>query len=116
MVLTIVFAVLFAVFIAGTIVCNAFALAVHAFFNTEQSTTSGEKGEDFFKKDAASSAEQQTNAQAVVEEIGAEGSALLKNDGGALPLADRAKVTLLGKTSADIIYGGRGVRSHIGNW
>ena len=48
MVLTIVLAVLFAVFIAATIVCNMFAPAVHILFNTETSTTSGEKGEDFF--------------------------------------------------------------------
>lgn len=107
MVLTIIFAILFVIFIAATIVCNAFAPAVHAFFNTESSTTSGEKGEDFFKKDASSAEEQQSNAQAIVEEIAAEGSVLLMND-GALPLSEGSKVTLLGATAADIITGGTG--------
>lgn len=108
MVLTIVMAVLFAVFIAATIVCNMYAPAVHIFFNTETSTTSGEKGEDFFKKDASSAAEQMEKAQDVVERIGAEGSVLLMNENSALPLAEGAKVTLLGKTSADLITGGTG--------
>ena len=108
MVLTIVMAVLFAVFIAATIVCNIYAPAVHIFFNTETSTTSGEKGEDFFKKDASSAAEQMEKAQDVVERIGAEGSVLLMNKDSALPLAEGAKVTLLGKTSADLITGGTG--------
>lgn len=108
MVLTIVMAVLFAVFIAATIVCNIFAPAVHIFFNTETSTTSGEKGEDFFKKDASSASEQMEKAQDVVERIGAEGSVLLMNESSALPLAEGAKVTLLGKTSADLITGGTG--------
>lgn len=108
MVLTIVMAVLFAVFIAATIVCNMFAPAVHIFFNTETSTTSGEKGEDFFKKDASSASEQMEKAQDVVERIGAEGSVLLMNESSALPLAEGAKVTLLGKTSADLITGGTG--------
>lgn len=108
MVLTIVMAVLFAVFIAATIVCNMYAPAVHIFFNTETSTTSGEKGEDFFKKDASSAAEQMEKAQDVVERIGAEGSVLLMNKDSALPLAEGAKVTLLGKTSADLITGGTG--------
>ena len=108
MVLTIVLAVLFVVFIAATIVCNMFAPAVHIFFNTETSTTSGERGEDFFKKDASSAEEQMKNAQEVVERIGAEGSVLLKNENSALPLAEGAKVTLLGKTSVDLITGGTG--------
>ncbi len=108
MVLTIVMAVLFAVFIAATIVCNMFAPAVHIFFNTKTSTTSGEKGEDFFKKDASSASEQMEKAQDVVERIGAEGSVLLMNESSALPLAEGAKVTLLGKTSADLITGGTG--------
>lgn len=108
MVLTIVMAVLFAVFIAATIVCNMFAPAVHIFFNTETSTTSGEKGEDYFKKDASSASEQMEKAQDVVERIGAEGSVLLMNESSALPLAEGAKVTLLGKTSADLITGGTG--------
>lgn len=46
-------------------------------------------------------------ANALVEEIEAEGIVLLKNN-GALPLSAPAKVTLLGRDAADPVYGGSG--------
>lgn len=47
------------------------------------------------------------NANALVEEIEGEGIVLMKNN-GVLPLASRAKVTLLGRSAADPVYGGSG--------
>lgn len=47
-------------------------------------------------------------AATLVEEIEAEGAVLAKNEGAALPLEPGAKVTLLGRFSADPIYGGSG--------
>ncbi|RMI09358.1 beta-glucosidase [Cellulomonas triticagri] len=48
-------------------------------------------------------------ADALVQEIAAEGIVLLKNEGGALPLTgDAPQVTLLGRTAADPVYGGSG--------
>ena len=49
----------------------------------------------------------QDAANALVEEIEGEGIVLLKNN-GALPLSAPAKVTLLGRGSADPVYGGSG--------
>lgn len=46
-------------------------------------------------------------ANALVEEIEGEGIVLMKNN-GALPLASAAKVTLLGRSAADPVYGGSG--------
>lgn len=42
------------------------------------------------------------------EEIYGEGVVLLKNEDNALPLGENAKVTLLGKNSANMLYGGSG--------
>lgn len=59
---------------------------------------------DFDSADDAAAA-----ADALVQEIAAEGIVLLKNEGGALPLAgDAPQVTLLGRTAADPVYGGSG--------
>ena len=43
------------------------------------------------------------------EEICEEGFVLLKNDGAALPLsADEKKVSVFGKNSVELVYGGTG--------
>jgi beta-glucosidase len=44
----------------------------------------------------------------LVEEIGAGGIVLAKNDGAALPLASGAQLTMLGRAAADPVYGGSG--------
>lgn len=46
-------------------------------------------------------------ANALVEEIEGEGAVLLKNN-GALPLKARSKITLMGRSAADPVYGGSG--------
>lgn len=48
------------------------------------------------------------DAQVLVAEIEGEGAVLLKNDNGALPLASGTEVSLLGRYSADPVYGGAG--------
>lgn len=44
----------------------------------------------------------------LVEEIGAGGIVLAKNDNAALPLSSGAQLTLLGRAAADPVYGGSG--------
>lgn len=44
----------------------------------------------------------------LVEEIGAGGIVLAKNEGAALPLASGAQLTMLGRAAADPVYGGSG--------
>lgn len=47
-------------------------------------------------------------AYALNEEICAEGSVLLKNEGDALPLDKGSKITVFGKSSANLVLGGSG--------
>ena len=47
------------------------------------------------------------DSEALCLEIQQEGMVLLKNEGG-LPLKENARVTLLGQSSADFVYGGAG--------
>ncbi|MDR1512456.1 MAG: glycoside hydrolase family 3 C-terminal domain-containing protein, partial [Propionibacteriaceae bacterium] len=58
---------------------------------------------DFDSPEAADEA-----AKALVAEIGAEGMVLAKNADSALPLKAGSRVTLLGRSAADPIYGGAG--------
>jgi beta-glucosidase len=59
--------------------------------------------------DYATAEEAADAADALVQQIAAEGIVLLKNEGQALPLAAEApRVTLLGRTAADPVYGGSG--------
>ncbi len=47
-------------------------------------------------------------AQNLVVEVEREGITLLKNEGGALPIANIAKLTVFGKNSVNLVYGGSG--------
>ena len=48
------------------------------------------------------------NGNAVTQEICEEGMILLKNEGNALPLAAGAKISVFGKNSVNLVYGGSG--------
>lgn len=48
------------------------------------------------------------HANKVVEDICEEGMILLKNENNALPLKNKAKVTVFGKNSVSLVYGGSG--------
>ena len=48
------------------------------------------------------------NGNAVTQEICEEGMVLLKNESNALPLAKNAKVSVFGKNSVNLVYGGSG--------
>ena len=58
---------------------------------------------DFADKDAALE-----NGNQITQRICEEGMVLLKNEGNALPLAQGAKVTVFGKNSVNLVYGGSG--------
>ena len=49
-----------------------------------------------------------TDANKLNEKIAEEGITLLKNEDDALPLAKGAKISVFGKNSVDIVYGGAG--------
>ena len=61
-----------------------------------------------FEQDFASKAEAFENGNKVTEEICEEGMVLLKNENEALPLKKNAKVTVFGRNSIQLVYGGSG--------
>lgn len=62
----------------------------------------------YFQKETASKDEATENARAVTQRISEEGTILLKNDNAALPLKDNASVSVFGKNSVSLVYGGSG--------
>ena len=52
-------------------------------------------------------------AEELVVEVAEEGITLLKNEGGALPLAKSDKVTVFGKNSVNLVYGGSGSAGNV---
>lgn len=47
-------------------------------------------------------------ADSLVEEVEAEGIVMLKNEGEALPLSEKAKISLFSRSSVDLVLGGTG--------
>lgn len=70
---------------------------------TEAGENVGAYIEDFDTKEKALQ-----NGNAVAREICEEGMVLLKNDNNALPLKPNAKVSVFGKNSVNLVYGGSG--------
>lgn len=70
----------------------------------------GETEEDtnYFTSDFASDEERESYEEELCATVESEGAALLKNDNSALPLASGAKVSLFGRGSVDLMYGGTG--------
>ena len=107
-ILSVVFVLLFAVTIIGGPIANNYASIINMVLGTESTKTIGDPGQTYFEADFASSADQAASAAEICESVVANGATLLLNNDSALPLAEGAKVTLLGTTSADFVYGGTG--------
>ena len=96
--------------VAGPI-ANNYAAIINQVLGIENQVLVGEGDEkpaDIYVSDAENGKAQAEIAQAIVEETVANGAVLLKNENGALPLDQAAKVTLLGSTSAKFVYAGEG--------
>lgn len=63
---------------------------------------------DYYETSTASKSEANENAAKVTQEIAEEGFVLLKNADGALPLPANASVSVFGKNSVNLVYGGSG--------
>ena len=61
-----------------------------------------------FERTAQNKKEATANGDRVTEEICEEGMILLKNENNALPLKKNAKVSVFGKNSINLVYGGSG--------
>ena len=72
-----------------------------------------EGGADPQYYETAFSSQEEMNARAaeICRQIEQEGMVLLKNEGGALPLAAGARVSLLSQNAVDLVYGGTGAGS-----
>ncbi|QCQ18095.1 beta-glucosidase [Microbacterium sp. RG1] len=86
-------------------VASQLGSGTYTFTNSEES-----EGWDteYYSADYASLDEVDAAALDLVEQIGAGGIVLAKNDAAALPLAGGAQVTMFGRAAADPVYGGSG--------
>ena len=105
--LSIVFTVLFAFTMIAGPIANNYASIINMVLGIEATKTVGDPGKTYFEADFTS-AQQVEEAEKVVERVVASGSVLLLNREDALPLAQGAKITLAGVSSASFVYGGTG--------
>ena len=105
--LSIVLTVLFVFTIIAGPIANNYASIINMVLGIEATKTIGDPGKTYFEADFTS-AQQVEEAEKVVERVVANGSVLLLNRDSALPLAQGAKITLAGISSADFVYGGTG--------
>ncbi|MCM3478117.1 glycoside hydrolase family 3 protein [Caldibacillus thermoamylovorans] len=69
----------------------------------------GDKADtDYYKSEFTSADELKKQTEEIGQKIVEEGTVLLKNDNGALPLSSGDKISLLGQNSVDLVYGGIG--------
>ena len=111
--LTLVFAFMLAVSMVGGSILETYRTSVDAFFNTRSQvvvTTKSADGEDAWNY--VSNYKTAKDAFEGLKEFAIRESqetvALLKNEGGALPIAKDAKITLLGVRSYAPVYGSSG--------
>ncbi len=106
-----VFVIIFGITTVGSEIALANAGAITAFLgqSTQQIINDG-SSEAIIKNfsDFSSIAELKENANKVTSEVTEEGAVLLKNDNGALPLSEGAKVSLFSSSSVNYIYSGGG--------
>ena len=106
---------LFALVFTGNIIAGENAGQINQVLGTKTSMTVStapagtEEGYSrYFDSKYNSIAELKAAGEAKVREVEGEGIVLLKNEGGVLPLAAGSKVSLVGVTVMDPVYGGTG--------
>jgi len=94
----------------GNYYANKYAPVINTYLGQKsyEVKDGGAGAEDsvYFKASYSSESERLAADASIAKEVAQEGFVLLKND-GALPMAE-GRVTLLGVSSADILYGGGG--------
>ncbi|MGL5260461.1 MAG: glycoside hydrolase family 3 C-terminal domain-containing protein [Lachnospiraceae bacterium] len=106
-----VVAILLVITLVANIAANIFSGYMDLFFGTGEMIITTAEGADewdseYYKLDYTK-ADVKKAANELVEEIEGEGIVLMKNN-GVLPLTDKAKITLFGRSAADPVYGGSG--------
>ena len=100
--------VLIVVMIVGNSITNQYSLILDNVLGGKRPIVSDEESGIPFEQDFATKDEAFENGNAVTKEICEEGMVLLKNEGNALPLKANAKVSVFGKNSVNLVYGGSG--------
>lgn len=106
------------VLIVGLVVGNFYAMSysqiISIYLGHETSkTVSNDENVDtqYYKSSFSTEEEMRKYTEEISQKIEEEGIVLLKNDNNALPLASGGKVSLLGQSSVDLVYGGVGAGS-----
>lgn len=110
----IVIAVVLAVATAiGNVYANKYADLISVYFNQPTSKVVSAENEttEHFTTKYASDEEREQALGEIGTDIVREGATLLKNDGGALPLAGNEKISVFGQSSVNAVYGGGGAGS-----
>ncbi len=112
-IVSLLFGVLFAFLITGTVIASENSGAISSFLNAKTfeviDNSDGTEDTNYFPSKYDSLADLIPDTQEIGELAEAEGAVLLKNDNNALPLLDGDRnVTLFGVTSTDPVYGGTG--------
>lgn len=109
-----IMAVLCVIVYTGNAIAAANAGEVHKFLKTSPTKIVMKEGAEeegykrYFESTYASVEELKAAGNALVREVEGEGIVLLKNAGNTLPLAKGSKVSLVGLTALDPVYGGTG--------
>lgn len=109
--LALIFALLGAACLAAIPLSNNYAAMVSMAIAQPTTAKSGGSNPQYFTSDYPSAAAVQEASAQLCREIEQEGMVLLRNNDSALPLTKGAKVTLLGESAADLVYGGAGAGS-----
>lgn len=110
--------VLSIVLIVGLVVGNFYAMSysqiisIYLGHDTSKTVSNDENVDSqYYKSSFSTEEEMRKYTEEISQKIEEEGIVLLKNDNNALPLASGGKVSLLGQSSVDLVYGGVGAGS-----
>lgn len=110
-VLALVMVLLTVVVAVGIPLANNYKNMVSMFLSQTTFTAEGGSNPQYFTSDYVTADEVDKAATELSVQIEREGIVLMKNENNALPLANGAKVSLLGQCSVDLVYGGAGAGS-----
>ena len=97
------------ILVAGTIVTtNTFRGLLENVLGSDTAVKAEGDSGIIFEQEFNTKDEARENGDKVVQEICEEGMVLLKNENGCLPLKQKAKVSVFGKNSVQLVYGGSG--------
>ena len=96
-------------FLVVTILASSlFANLISIVFGSKRTIYAEGEGSQAFEKTTESKEDATSKGNDLSKELCEEGIVMLKNDNNALPLANSAKISVFGKNSVNLVYGGSG--------